>query len=347
MDAKFSLTQAQCLNSLEEFYKLLSISRNSVIELLSKPDKLNYNSFAIPKKRIGHRLIQSPVLKLKLLQKKMNAFLQSLYYEINDGLNCHGFIANKSIKTNALPHINKNFVLNLDLKNFFQSIAYKKIVKVLSEDPFLLNPEISILIAQICCYNNFLAQGSPTSPILSNIVCINLDKQLTDLSDVRNLIYSRYADDLTFSSNCSDINYMRESLLQITKVIKNEGFIVNEDKTRILQKTRSQVVTGLVVNNKLSVRRGYLRNIRAILHSFKNSSSGGDAREKYLASTLHYKRDKEVSIEHSIRSKIEYIGFIMGKNNRHYLRLQEQFKQIFAEDQHHKLKDSFQIDFDW
>ena len=166
-----------------------------------------YTEFSIPKKYGGFRAIAAPVPKLKLVQRKLADILQFCLQEINEKENysdkvAHGFKRGRSIVTNAQCHKRKRLVFNLDLEDYFGSINFGRVRGFFIADRnFQLHPSVATILAQIACYKNSLPQGSPCSPIISNLVGTILDVRLVRLAKESNLTYTRYADDLTFSTN--------------------------------------------------------------------------------------------------------------------------------------------------
>jgi RNA-directed DNA polymerase len=157
-----------------------------------------YTSFSIPKRSGGTRLITAPAPRLRLLQSRLLCLLAPIY---TPHPSAHGFVANRGILTNSLPHVGRRFVLNVDLKNFFETINFGRVRGALMSKPFMLDPRIATIIARLCCKDNALPQGAPTSPILANMVCLRLDGELSRLGRAFSCRYTRYADDITFSSN--------------------------------------------------------------------------------------------------------------------------------------------------
>ena len=118
----------------------------------------------------------------------------------------HGFVLDKNVATNAKGHVKKKYVFNIDLENFFDQIHFGRVRGMLMKPPYNLGEEAALVISQIACYKGKLPQGAPTSPILTNMVCAPLDTQLTKLAKKYNLQYSRYADDITFSTYKADFS---------------------------------------------------------------------------------------------------------------------------------------------
>lgn len=217
-----------------------------------------YRSFKIPKRSGGKRDIYSPYPSLKSCQEwiYMNILLKSKVHK-----NCHGFTPQKSIITNAKPHLQSKCLLKMDLKNFFPSIPINWVIKYFSELGY--SKDISFYLSKLCCYEDKLAQGAVTSPFLSNILLYALDKKLLHFSRENNLNYTRYADDLTFSGK--SISY--KVIDYITKLVKEYGLIINEDKTRLHLNKGQRIVTGISVSGeKLAVPRSFKRKLKLELH---------------------------------------------------------------------------------
>ena len=238
-----------------------------------KPNNL-YHSFEIKKKSGGTRHINAPNDELIGLQRKIAKALED-YEEIlrkNKNIKSnisHAFEKNKSIITNAQIHRNKRIVINLDLKDFFPSIHFGRVLGFFTKNKdYNLSYEVAVILAQLCCLNGCLPQGAPTSPILSNLICRILDIRLLKLAKKYKVDYTRYADDLTFSTNNKAFLEMQyEFLEEITKEVTRAGFSINNKKTRIQFRNSKQEVTGLIVNKKINIDRCYYRETRAMAHS--------------------------------------------------------------------------------
>ncbi|MBA2868014.1 retron St85 family RNA-directed DNA polymerase [Methanococcus maripaludis] len=202
-----------------------------------------YSTFNVRKKNGGLREICAPTKNLKCLQRWI---LDNILYKLNIGEYAHGFVPGKSIVTNATIHVNQELVLGIDLKDFFPSIQFNSIYYVFKSAGY--TKESAWLLADICTYNWKLPQGAPTSPTLANLVALNLDKDLARYCSKRNLKYSRYADDITISGH-SKLAYYKKKIIEIIE----KHFNINEDKTRMFSQGSKQKVTGLVVNDKVSI----------------------------------------------------------------------------------------------
>lgn len=258
--------------------------------LLTRPIAARYSAFEIPKRGGGTRTIKAPDDKLKLLQQKLSVLLQDCLGEIEAGRKredniVHGFKRKRSILTNAKQHRNRRWVLNLDLEHFFPSINFGRVRGFFIRDRnFALQPDVATVLAQIACDGNALPQGSPCSPIISNLVSHILDVHIVRLTAEVGCTYSRYADDLTFSTNkkefppdiavpsCIDPHIWQPGA-KLEEIINHSGFNINASKTRMQYRDSRQDVTGLVVNEKINVRKEYRHNVRAMVHSLFSKGS--------------------------------------------------------------------------
>lgn len=239
-----------------------------------------YCSFEIPKKDGTPRKICTPILELKEVQRKLADLLyekqQQIWKEANISPNIsHGFEKGKNIITNAKIHRNRRFVLNFDLENFFESFHFGRVKGYFQKNRnFKLEEDVATIMAQLTCYQGVLPQGAPTSPIITNLICQILDFKLLDIAKKYKLDYTRYADDLTFSTNNHNfLECKNDFMKEITAVITKSGFKINEKKTRLQYRDSKQTVTGLVVNRKLNVDREYARTTKAMAHSLYTRGS--------------------------------------------------------------------------
>ncbi|MGF1724029.1 reverse transcriptase family protein [Photobacterium nomapromontoriensis] len=234
----------------------------------------HYQHFALSKKTGGTRLISAPMPRMKRAQ----------YWLLDNILNvlpihnaAHGFIAGRSIVSNAKPHTNKQVVINLDLKDFFPTVSYPRVkglfkqagyseelavtFALLATKPDTQAVEMDGQVWHITGSERVLPQGSPCSPAITNVLCRRLDARLQGMAHKLGFCYTRYADDLTFSSD--DTDKIQSLLWRCQHIVTDEGFILHPDKTRVMRKHQKQAVTGIVVNDGLSVDRPTLKRFRA------------------------------------------------------------------------------------
>ena len=178
---------------------------------------------------------------------------------------CHAFVKGRSIVTNAMMHIGKQNILNLDIKNFFPSISQDRVIKVFEEMGYGISA--SGVLADICCYEGRLPQGAPTSPYLANLVLSKMDDDLVRFSKQKGLIYTRYADDMSFSSDLD----IRPYVTEIKQIVMKHSFTVNEEKTKYYQEPYRKIVTGLVVKeNKICVPKSFKRKLKQEIYYCKH-----------------------------------------------------------------------------
>ncbi|MCC8155557.1 MAG: reverse transcriptase family protein [Tannerellaceae bacterium] len=227
-------------------------------------------------------MISAPKKKLKQLQLWV---LETILNPLPVEENIHGFIKKHSILTNAQPHLQQDIVINIDLKDFFPSISYKHVKGLFRKLGY--SEQYAILFALICTQaetdtvemdgvtyyvqtnRRFLPQGSPASPAISNLIAYNLDRRIKGLAKKYNFTYTRYADDLTFSTSRDNEKHIAKFLYFLKDIIHSEGFTLHPDKTQIMRKGGLQKVTGIVVNEKQNIQRNELRKFRALLHNIE------------------------------------------------------------------------------
>lgn len=247
--------------NLRHLRKILKIRKSDQDLYFGSQRNMLYRQFEIPKKAGGTRTIQAPDEHLKAIQtwiknEILDKFSPSEY--------ATGFRNGLSIVDNARPHVGKELVINLDIKDFFPSITYADVIKVFSYMGY--KTDVAHLLTRLCTNaNNVLPQGSPASPALSNLVALKLDKRLSALAKSLNSDYSRYADDITFSGAQS----LRNVVPLVKRIIEDEGFTTNENKVRLQYAYQRQEVTGLIVNKKLTVSNKLLQEINSAVYYCK------------------------------------------------------------------------------
>lgn len=321
---------AKLLNQIEREF-LISTSHLSTLSVIISEKNLQYfieNSndhyqvFKIKKKSGGYRIIHAPSSRLKRIQSILN-FLLQVYFYPNLNYYMNGFVYGRSISRNALPHVRKRFVLNMDIENFFPSISKSAISKAFMEPPFSLDSrQIQIIdaLSELCTLKGVLPQGAPTSPILSAVVTQVLDEKLSEYARVNRVRYSRYADDITFSSN---LDVFTPCFIEnVNDIVNSQGFSINTKKTNLRTWSDRQVVTGLVVNAKLNVKREFLKNLRAILFNWEKNGYQVAQRNMYRIER------NQSSLKDVVRGRVDFIGQVRGVNDPLYLRLKRRFELV-------------------
>ncbi len=288
----------------------------------------HYVRYTIPKRGGGERVILAPKRELKTLQRKV---LGGVLARVPMASAAHGFVRGRSILTNARAHVDKAAVLRLDLKDFFPSITFARVrgLFIALGYPFPVAATLALLCTEydrepfdrdgtqhyISVGPRHLVQGAPTSPALANLVAWRLDRRLSGLAVKRGVTYTRYADDLTFSSD--DPEAIRRIRTVAKRIIREERFTVNSAKTRLAERSTRQVVTGLVVNDGVAAPRELRRRLRAIVH---NASKEGVAAQN---------REGRASYAAYLRG---LIAFVESANPRHAQRLRAEWQRALARD---------------
>ncbi|MFH2093393.1 MAG: retron St85 family RNA-directed DNA polymerase [Pseudomonadota bacterium] len=250
-----------CLLSLKHLAHVLDVSVNHLNRLASDNVR-HYTTFDIKKNNGNKRKIFAPKSYLKIVQRKI---LDNILEKVKINSHAEGFRKRRSILTNAQRHIGKTMVIKMDLKDFFPSITFKRISGLFKALGY--PNEVAMTLTKLVTHQGVLPTGAPTSPVISNILSTKLDKRLSLLGKKKDFDYSRYADDMTFSSNNTDLKMLIPFL---KKIINDEGFEVNESKTRILRNSGRQKIAGIVVNEKINIEKKEIKKIRAILHNCRN-----------------------------------------------------------------------------
>ena len=352
------------LSTPREFAGLFGLNYRQLSGIIYSSDS-KYFSFSIPKSSGGPRRITAPKKRLKTLQRRLNYVLQCVH---EPKASVHGFVPQRSTVTNAEAHTGAEWVLNLDLKDFFPSINFGRIRGLLASYPYELPHEVATVVAQTCTFKDVLPQGAPTSPTVANMICAVLDSQLTSLAEDCRAMYTRYADDITFSTTQRQmpdrlVEYARTETAspmdvtlgdQLTGIIRNNGFTVNQDKVRLQRSTERQEVTGLVVNEFVNVPRELVRQVRAMLHAWRKfglanahdhhvrkyygSEEGADNNLSSDSKTDNNPESAQSDsndiprFENVVRGRIEYIGMVRGKDNSIYRKYRSQYDELAQRD---------------
>lgn len=351
-----TINNSQIFGTTKEFLKALNrvlveyyggqdnvkpISMKELKPLLYSKKGHSYTTFSIPKKSGGVRNISAPNPRLMILLKGIGILLESVYQPTACVM---GFLHGRSVVHNASAHLGQNYILNLDLKDFFPSITGGRIYGKLSSEPYCFSKEVAQIIATACTISettgdpanhstkSFLPQGSPASPIITNIICESLDKRLTKLAAKYHLRFTRYADDITFSSMhtamfgeniySDDSNFFNE----LRKAIEQQGFTINEGKTRLQKKGSRQEVTGLIVGDKVNVTRKYIKDLDIILYVWEKF--GYSAAFARLGKDYDLKGKRRTSLprlEQVVNGKLNYLKMVKGQNDPVYMKYRKAF----------------------
>lgn len=329
------------LETRRDVASLLEVSyRRLVYHLYISPDEKKYKEFDIPKKGGGVRKIIAPSSALKILQQKLNVILLEVY---TPKPSVFSFVNSRSIVDNADKHKNQRYVFNVDLEDFFPSINFGRVRGLFMGKPYNLSPEVATTLAQISCFKNQLPQGAPSSPIISNMICALMDSQLQSLAQKNKCYYSRYADDITFSTSIKTFPQSIAKAKSLTnievgkelrRIIEANGFAINKNKTRLYPSYRRQEVTGLTVNEFPNVRRKYVRQVRAMLYAWERFGIENAEAEYYKKYDEKFRNpDFELPrFSNIVKGKIEFLGMVRGKENEIYKRYLSQYIRLKGRD---------------
>lgn len=299
-----------------------------------------YRRFEIPKKTGGVRTIFAPNGNLKWIQLCINEIFKAMYTPSPYAM---GFAQERSIIDNAGRHLHQNYVFNIDLSDFFTSIDQARVWKRIQMPPFNFSREVANIVAGLCSIEIMykeegkepfktyrLPQGAPTSPLLTNAICDTLDRRLAGLAKRFGLQYTRYADDITFSSMHNIYQEGSAFRKELERIVSGQNFKINQKKTRLHHRSQRQEVTGLTVGEKINVCRSFVKDVRAILHIWERYGINSAIAKFYP----RYKAEKgyihkgEPNIKNVLSGKLCYLKMVKGESDPVYRRLQEQFNRL-------------------
>ena len=361
MDRKQIALQALQMKTKEDLLNLLNLIKKAEIEEMGLDSSMyhpftekqlnfycnpnhtfhRYRQFKIKKKSGGFRQITAPRTRsFMMMLSAVNELFRSMYTPSEFAM---GFTDGRSVVSNASVHVDMNYVFNIDLKDFFPSIHQARVWKRLQVPPFKFPQLIASLLAGLCCMKEsredgegkkknvfVLPQGAPTSPIITNMICDKLDFYLSRLAKRFNMNYTRYADDITFSSMHYVYRKDGKFMLELERIIKKQGFSINEAKTRLQKKGSRQEVTGIVVSDKLNVTQKYVRDIRNILYMWDRygyNVAYSKFFPKYKEEKGHVKKGNP-DLVNVIDGKLMYLKMVKGKEDSVYMKLYSKFYKL-------------------
>lgn len=290
------------LGSAADVAALVGLDHADDLRALLRPGVASgapYIEFAVPKADGSERRIAAPRARLKRVQR---VILDRILARLRVHEACQGFVPGRSIVSNAAPHQGAAVLLKMDLRDFFPTIHYRRALGFFQEVGY--GREVAAILAGLVTHRPVLAdgrvgwpgvlpQGAPTSPALANLVCRRLDARLAGLARKAGAAYTRYADDLTFSFATEPAVDLGRFAWWVDQICGQEGFVENTRKRRVLRRSNQQRVTGVVVNDKLSVPRAERRRFRAILencrrHGLASQARGRDDFADYLRGFAAY-----------------------------------------------------------
>lgn len=303
-----------------------------------------YRQFKIKKKSGGFRQITAPCNRsFMFLLDCLNEVLKAVYTPSQYAM---GFTEGRSVVLNASKHKGANYVFNIDLKDFFPSIEQPRVWKRLQLQPFNFPIPVASAVAGLCCMREtrelsdgtkkdyyVLPQGAPTSPIITNMVCDKLDHRLGGLARRFGLNYTRYADDITFSSMHNVFHENSDFRKELERIITDQHFTINGKKTRLQKRGTRQEVTGIILSEKLNVSQKYVRDIRNILYIWERYGykvAESKFLPKYKEAKGHVKKGNP-NLDNVLDGKLMYLKMVKGEDESVYHRLYAKFQSLVGQ----------------
>lgn len=281
-----------------------------------------YHVFPLRKPDGSNRWIENPEKPLKQIQKKLNYFLQCAYY-FSKPQSAYGFVMvakkdpdPRNILTNAQRHLGQKWLYNADVEDFFHQIKWQDVFDVFQAYPFEFSDDIAELLTNLTTHNGRLPMGAPTSPVLSNYACIKLDAQFQNLADWSGWVYTRFVDDLSFSSKTP---FSESDLQNITDVAEANHLPFNPEKKKLLGPDDTRQVTGLVLGEKVHLPQGYMEELNQAIQKLGNVIQV--QRQMKRSSNWVKKYQQKVEGMH------QFATYILGEMHPDILKLDAQLEQ--------------------
>ena len=276
------------LKSVEQDLGISAKTLFSVSNSLSS----HYKRVKIPKKNGSFRELSVPDEVLKKIQR---AIVQKILVYEPISKYAQAYKTGASVQRNASHHVGKKKILKLDIKHFFDSILYSTVKdKCFPAERF--SEPIRILLSMLCYNREALPQGAPSSPIITNIIMRDFDEKVGDFCRERNIIYTRYCDDMTFSGDFDEkpiIEFVKAALFEY-------GYLLNSKKTTVVSSSGRQIVTGVVVNEKMTVPAEYKAKIRQEVYFCKKFGV------KNHLEHIHYTKDTKAYLQ-SLLGRVSFV----------------------------------------
>lgn len=275
----------------------------------------NYSIYKILKNNGKYRTIYEPNSLLKHIQRRI---LTNILNNKSISKYAKAYHKGISLLDNALPHVNKNLILKLDIKNFFENISFIDIYNSCFSIEYFPK-SVGMVLTYLCTYEDHLTQGSPTSAYISNLVMKDFDETIGSWCEFNQIVYTRYSDDMTFSGNFNPSDIINK----VRKMLCKLGLQLNDEKIRVINRSSNQNVTGIVVNEKAQVSSKYRKEIRKEiyyinkfgLYSHLKRSNINITPEKYLKK-LYGKILYVLQIDNSNVEFLKYKKLIFDKNSK-------------------------------
>lgn len=308
------------LQTLDEVSAFLSVPKKEIVLLAFDPI---YYHFSVAKPNGKLRQIEAPEASLKKMQRLLNEHLQQVYY-LNQSDAAYGYIPTvkggtnpKNIRTHAEKHLGCNYMMNADFQDFFHQISLSAVKSIFSAPPFSFDKYTAHTLAKICCYKERLPMGAPTSPVLSNFYTLPFDRELQSWACKHNMVYTRFVDDLSFSSKHHAITPLHFS--EVTRIAEKHQLSFNPSKTKYYGKQDEKVITGLVLRDTVDIVPDFYSELEKDLQRLQAVNEvvfiTGKLGTPPMLNTF----------KQEIMGKIAFIAQIEGNNSNEYLQYLNMF----------------------
>ncbi len=316
-------------NDIEELSNLMGLSKR-LLFCLSKISTRYYREFTISKKNGEKRQIFAPSYTMKIVQQWI---LLNILDKIKPSDQAMAFRRGKEYgcKANAFFHIETNYGIAIDLHNFFPTISASRVYTIFSNIGY--NNIAATILTNLCTLDGYLPQGGVCSPALSNLVCLSLDSRLNGLCEKRRIRFSRYADDMYFS--CNNQELLKKTFPIVKKIIEDEGFTINNKKTRYQTPSNRKMITGIIISRQntndtpqIHAHRAMKRKIRAEIAAM--IFSGNYEKMDHVMGEISYVTHLEANYKNKIK---KYIDITVKKINTN-----PSLVDVFNKNMHSKLR---------
>ncbi len=302
-DAKLFAT----CTDITDLQNKLKISGNDLLLFSLHP---RYYCFTIRKQSGGLREIETPAFQLKELQRKLNYYLQAYYY-MNQSSSSYGYIISpgnrknyKNIVKNAEQHLGNRYMMKVDFDDFFHQIKTRDVMGMFLANNLSFTQKAAHTLASVCTNNDRLPMGAPTSPVLSNLFALELDHTLEKWAGDHAIIYSRFVDDLTFSSGEKEIT--NQHFAEVRDICLQHNLILNPEKTKLSGPGDEKIVTGLVLNKTVDIHPEFYKQLDMDLQRLKSIYEATLLTNQFEDNPLLKKFKQEV------QGQVNFIGMVEG-----------------------------------
>lgn len=284
------------ISSPEHFSLLVGLDHQYICNMAYASDRF-YRHFSIPKSNGKLRNIDEPLPDLKFVQSWI---LHNILEKCPVSDYAKAYLKNRTLKHNARFHKAQKVLVTIDIKDFFPSISVNDVETIFENMGYF--HDVACFLAYLCCLDNVLPQGAPTSPYLSNLRMLGLDAKISNYTSSNNIRYTRYADDLTFSGNFNPHHVIND----ISKMIFDEGLTINPKKTRVARSNARQEVTGIIVNSHMQISKEKRKQIRQQVYYIKKFG---------LESHLEHIKEKRANYLNHLLGQINFALFVNPKDD--------------------------------